>query len=71
MPVLSPVKRSRIVLISDVKMSQYGYWIVSVSLSPGRSVGVMIVMQGVPPDKACQAALESLGLSGNAGKEAL
>lgn len=67
MPILPPVKLSKKILISDVRLSQYGYWVVVVSLSPGRNVSVMIGAQGIPPDKACSLALALLGLASYAG----
>ena len=40
--------------------SQYGYWVVTVSVSPGKLASVMIVSVGVAPDTAVAAALTSV-----------
>lgn len=38
-------------------MSQYGYWIVKVSVSPWQRMSVMIAVTGITPDQATQLAL--------------
>jgi hypothetical protein len=48
-----------------VTMSQYGYWIVELSVSPWQRMNVMICEVGISPDKAralaLTAALPALG----------
>lgn len=46
-------------LAVDVEMSQYGYWLVSVSVSPWQRMTVMICAVGISPDTARAMALVS------------
>jgi hypothetical protein len=42
-----------------VRMSDMGFWIVTVSVSPGRRISVMIAATGVDPAQALELALGS------------
>lgn len=44
-------------LVLDVRMSDFGYWVVDVSVAPGRTVSVMIAVVGISPGSAAQLAL--------------
>lgn len=46
-------------LVVNVEMSQYGYWLVSVSVSPWQRMTVMICAVGISPDTARAMALAS------------
>jgi Exonuclease I len=46
-------------LVIGCRMSDYGYWIVDVSASPGAVVSVMIAKTGITPDEARSLALTS------------
>jgi hypothetical protein len=50
MPLYSPI-------VTGVRMSDYGYWVVDVSVAPGRTVSVMIAVVGITPGAAAQYAL--------------
>jgi hypothetical protein len=41
-------------------MSDYGYWVVDVSVAPGRVVSVMISVTGITPGAASAYALTGL-----------
>lgn len=43
----------------DVAMSQYGYWVVTLSASPWQRMSVMIPTVGISPDTAVELALAS------------
>jgi hypothetical protein len=47
-------------LTLDVRMSDYGYWVVSVSVAPGRVVSVMIASTGISSEVAREHALTTL-----------
>jgi hypothetical protein len=53
MPVYRPI-------VIDVRMSDTGYWVVDVSVAPGRVVSMMIAEQGITPGAAVQYALTGL-----------
>jgi hypothetical protein len=44
-------------VIIDVRMSDYGYWLVKISTAPGRRMSVMIARVGITPDEAARLAL--------------
>lgn len=48
-------------IIIDTRMSDYGYWVVDVSASPGKVVSVMICETGITPDRARALAMASQG----------
>ena len=41
----------------ETRMSDYGYWVVTVSTSPGRRISVMICQVGITPTQAQALAL--------------
>jgi hypothetical protein len=43
----------------DVRMSDYGYWVVTLSLAPGLRLSVMICSVGISPERATELALGS------------
>lgn len=43
-------------IVTDVRMSDYGYWVVDVSVAPARTVSVMIAVTGITPDEARELA---------------
>jgi hypothetical protein len=44
-----------------VTMSQYGYWVTEISVSPWQRMSVMICQVGISPDKARALALAAAG----------
>lgn len=44
-------------LVTGVRMSDYGYWVVDVSVAPAVVTSVMIAVQGITPHDAAQLAL--------------
>lgn len=50
MPGYTPV-------VINVRMSDSGYWVVDVSVSPGKVVSVMIAVVGITPGAAAAYAL--------------
>lgn len=46
-------------ITTHVRMSQYGYWVVTVSVSPWQRMSVMIPQVGISPDTARELALAS------------
>jgi hypothetical protein len=46
-------------IVADVTMSQYGYWVVELSVTPWQRMSVMICQVGISPDKARALALLS------------
>lgn len=57
-------------IVVDTRMSDYGYWIVTISVAPARRVSVMLAGVGITPDAARQAALTSLSAPWLAGRQA-
>lgn len=47
-------------LVTNVRMSDYGYWVATVNVAPGRSVSVMIAITGISSDAAREHALVTL-----------
>lgn len=47
-------------IIMQTRMSDSGYWVVTVSVAPARSVSVMIAKTGISPQEAQQLALLQL-----------
>lgn len=47
------------ILPIGVTMSQYGYWVVELSVSPWQRMSVMICQVGISPDDALALALLS------------
>lgn len=41
-------------LTMDVRMSDYGYWVVTYSVTPGVYMSVMICQTGISRDQACE-----------------
>jgi len=56
MPLYEPI-------VTEVRMSDYGYWVVTISCAPGRRVSIMVCTQGITPETAESHALDSLGLA--------
>lgn len=46
-------------LVIDTRMSDYGYWIVDISVAPGMVVSVMIPVTGITRERAAELALAS------------
>lgn len=44
-------------VVIGIRMSDYGYWVVDVSVSPGTVMQVMIALQGITSGEASQYAL--------------
>lgn len=44
-----------------VRMSDYGYWVVELSVSPWQRISVMICTVGITPEDAVSLALGSIG----------
>lgn len=44
----------------DTRMSQYGYWIVTISTGPSERLSVMVATIGIDPDKAISDALATI-----------
>lgn len=44
-------------IVTGVRMSDYGYWIVDVSVAPALVTSVMVAVQGISPDDAARLAL--------------
>lgn len=44
-------------LVSNIRQSRFGYWVVTISVAPGLSVSVMIAKLGITPDEAAALAL--------------
>lgn len=42
------------------RMSDYGYWVVDVSVSPSQTLSVMIAQTGISPDRARELAVAGL-----------
>lgn len=47
-------------IVIDVRMSDYGYWVVTISASPGRCVSIMIAVTGITRGQAIGHALGTL-----------
>jgi hypothetical protein len=47
-------------LVSNVRMSDYGYWVVDVNVAPGKTMSVMIAVTGITPEQAASHALAGL-----------
>ena len=56
-------------IIIDVRMSDYGYWVVTISVAPGKRLSTMIALVGITPEQAGEAALSVLGSLPPAGKK--
>lgn len=44
-------------LVADVSMSDMGYWLVTISVTPTKRLAIMIASVGITPDQAAMAAL--------------
>lgn len=49
-------------IVLDVRMTDQGYRFVTVSVAPGRRVGIMVCQQGATIEEATQAALDTVEL---------
>lgn len=47
-------------LVSKVEMSQYGYWVVTWSVEPGKQMAVMVCKVGITREQAIEAAAGTL-----------
>jgi hypothetical protein len=47
-------------VVTGVRMSGFGYWVVDVSVAPARTVSVMIAVTGISPAQAQELALLQL-----------
>lgn len=54
-------------LVSAVRMSDYGYWVVDVNVEPGKTMSVMIAVTGITPEQAESYALAGLPATPKAG----
>jgi hypothetical protein len=43
-------------LVLNVRMSDYGYWVVEMGVASGRHVSIMICKQGITPMQAAELA---------------
>lgn len=48
-------------IIVDVRMSDMGYWVVTISVSPWQRVSTMICSVGISRDQASTSAYTALG----------
>lgn len=48
-------------IATDVRMSDYGYWIVTISVSPWQRMSIMICQVGITPEQAADLALGITG----------
>lgn len=48
-------------IVLDVEMSKYGYWVVTVSVAPGKRVSTMVAKTGVTREEAIEHVFESMG----------
>jgi hypothetical protein len=44
-------------VILETRMSDYGYWVVTIGCAPGRRVDIMIPETGITPERAEELAL--------------
>lgn len=51
-------------VILAVRMSDFGYWVVDVSVAPDKTVSIMIAEVGISPDQARELALSRLPTPG-------
>ena len=54
-------------IVMGVRMSDYGYWVVTFSVSPGVYMSMMICQTGITPDQAL--ALAGVTLSSQTGQK--
>lgn len=47
-------------VVTNVRMSDYGYWVVDVSVASGKVCSVMVAVTGISSQEAPQHALETL-----------
>jgi hypothetical protein len=47
-------------ILIDTRMSDYGYWIVTFSIAPGKRLSIMIAIVGITRENAAQEALATL-----------
>lgn len=47
-------------IVIGVTMSQYGYWITEISVTPWQRMAIMVCQVGITPDEAKVAALASI-----------
>jgi hypothetical protein len=47
-------------LIADVRMSDHGYWVVTISVTPWQRMSVMICQVGISPQEAETYALSTV-----------
>lgn len=50
-------------LLADIRMSDYGYWIVTLGISPWQRMSVMIARVGITRAEAIDLAFTSANLS--------
>lgn len=51
-------------IVLSTRMSDYGYWVVDVSVAPDKTVSVMIAVTGITAAQASELALTRLPPSG-------
>lgn len=47
-------------IVLSVRMSDFGYWVVDVSVAPDKTVSVMVAQVGISPGQAAELALVRL-----------
>lgn len=47
-------------LVSEVRMSDWGYWVVTISVASGKRMSIMVTQQGVTPMQAAELALSGV-----------
>lgn len=50
-------------LVKNVRMSNYGYWVVTFSAEPGLDLSIMVCQTGIGPDNAVTSAGATLTTS--------
>ena len=50
-------------LVKNVRMSDYGYWVVTYSAEPGLDLSLMVCQTGITPDQAKHLAEATLTTS--------
>ena len=49
-------------IVTAIRMSDQGYWVVDVSIAPARNVSIMVADTGISPELAKQRALAAAGM---------
>lgn len=49
-------------LVSDMRLSSFGYWVVKFSVAPGVDMSVMLCNAGLAQDEALERAAQTLSI---------